>query len=156
MKALVFLIVFIVVCFSTPVLAMDADNDGLADTEEETLGTDPSNPDSDGDGILDGDEALGDPATDPNDRDTDQDGAPDGIERSRGTDPTDADSDDDGVSDGEEIASGTNPLDRTEPLRFPDSEISGGTCSTFFAGGPTSVWPLILALLGAFRIRRRL
>ncbi len=34
--------------------AGDSDVDGLTDAEEETLGTDPSNPDTDGDGVLDG------------------------------------------------------------------------------------------------------
>ena len=32
----------------------DDDNDGMLDTEEDTLGTDPTNPDSDGDGFCDG------------------------------------------------------------------------------------------------------
>src|SRR5207302_636096 len=34
----------------------DSDNDGLDDEEEAMLGTDPHNPDTDGDGITDGDE----------------------------------------------------------------------------------------------------
>ena len=33
---------------------LDDDNDGLLDTEEDALGTDPNNPDSDGDGFCDG------------------------------------------------------------------------------------------------------
>lgn len=37
-------------------LAKDSDNDGLSDTEEEMLGTDPNNPDSDNDGMKDYDE----------------------------------------------------------------------------------------------------
>ena len=44
----------------TPVLVdmdLDADEDGLLDSEEEQIGTDPNNPDSDEDGHLDGDEA---------------------------------------------------------------------------------------------------
>jgi hypothetical protein len=36
----------------------DSDNDCLTDTEEETLGTDPDDPDTDGDGLLDGWEAA--------------------------------------------------------------------------------------------------
>ena len=34
----------------------DNDNDGLSNLEEYKRGTDPNNPDTDGDGILDGDE----------------------------------------------------------------------------------------------------
>jgi hypothetical protein len=36
----------------------DADNDGLKDTEESYWNTDPNNPDSDGDGYLDGEEVV--------------------------------------------------------------------------------------------------
>lgn len=37
---------------------LDSDEDGLTDYEEFLAGTDPSNPDSDGDGILDGTEVM--------------------------------------------------------------------------------------------------
>lgn len=37
----------------------DSDGDGLSDTRESALGLDPFNPDTDGDGTLDGDEATG-------------------------------------------------------------------------------------------------
>lgn len=40
----------------TETAAPDADDDGLADWEEELLGTDPRNPDSDGNGTLDGEQ----------------------------------------------------------------------------------------------------
>jgi len=33
---------------------LDSDQDGLTDQEEQALGTDPHNPDTDGDGYLDG------------------------------------------------------------------------------------------------------
>ena len=39
--------------------AADGDGDGLADTVERQLGTDPANPDTDGDGLLDGWEVYG-------------------------------------------------------------------------------------------------
>ncbi|MCK5712512.1 MAG: hypothetical protein KAI25_07345, partial [Hyphomicrobiaceae bacterium] len=39
---------------------LDADGDGLSNLEEYERGTDPTNPDSDGDGILDGDEVFDD------------------------------------------------------------------------------------------------
>ncbi len=74
----------------------DSDNDGLTDDEENTLGTDPNDPDTDGDGLTDGEEV-----------DTDDDGPDTGT----GTDPLDADSDDDGLSDGDEVDSDTDPLD---------------------------------------------
>jgi hypothetical protein len=38
---------------------LDTDGDGLSDRRESALGLDPSNPDTDGDGTLDGDEASG-------------------------------------------------------------------------------------------------
>jgi hypothetical protein len=38
---------------------LDSDNDGLTDAEELALGTDPHNPDTDGDGLLDGWEVHG-------------------------------------------------------------------------------------------------
>ena len=40
--------------FSLSPPALDSDNDGLPDELEITLGTDPNNPDTDGDGLLDG------------------------------------------------------------------------------------------------------
>lgn len=61
-------------------LLADSDNDGLADRREAVFATDPANPDSDGDGLLDGAEV-------------DQ----------YATDPTRADTDDDGLSDGQEV-----------------------------------------------------
>jgi thrombospondin type 3 repeat protein len=39
--------------------ATDSDGDGLSDQRESALGQDPLNPDTDGDGILDGDEVSG-------------------------------------------------------------------------------------------------
>jgi hypothetical protein len=76
--------------FVTPTLnaPVDSDNDGLTDTQEVDLGTDPENADSDGDGLEDGAEvALG---TDPTASDTDGDGYTDGEEVDEGTSPTSA------------------------------------------------------------------
>lgn len=44
---------------------VDTDGDGLLDSEEQELGTSPTNPDTDGDGLTDGEEVLGvdDPST---------------------------------------------------------------------------------------------
>jgi hypothetical protein len=58
---------------------MDADGDGLSLDWEMALHIDPVKPDTDGDGLLDGDEVL-DYGTDPAAVDTDQDGLPDYVE----------------------------------------------------------------------------
>ncbi|AUG49492.1 hypothetical protein BVU17_18125 (plasmid) [Haloarcula taiwanensis] len=81
--------------------AADPDNDSLSIYNETVAGTLTNNPDTDGDGLLDGTEIhqLG---TDPLKADTDSDGLPDGEEVRLGTDPLVADSNDNGVSDGEE------------------------------------------------------
>ena len=83
-------------------------------------GTDPLNPDTDGDGLTDSEElALG---TDPRKRDTDGDGLPDGREYEHGFDPlvnndtdgdpdndADADPDGDGLTNFDEYLNGTDP-----------------------------------------------
>ncbi len=68
----------------------DPDRDGLTNLQEFQLGTDPNNPDTDGDGLNDGDEV-----------------------NKYHTNPLLADTDGDGIPDGVEIQTGTNPLDRT-------------------------------------------
>lgn len=93
----------------------DADCDGLPDVREDANGngvvdpgeTDPANPDTDGDGLLDGEEGdrdgdgrLGIDETDPLLADTEGDGIPDGEERRLGTVPNLCDTDGDGLSDG--------------------------------------------------------
>ncbi|MDP2895738.1 MAG: right-handed parallel beta-helix repeat-containing protein [bacterium] len=66
----------------------DADDEGLSDLEEYRYLTDPHKPDTDGDGVPDGEEVLVH-GTDPILADTDNDGAPDGKEVAQGTDPLD-------------------------------------------------------------------
>lgn len=118
---------------------LDADDDGLTDTEEADLGTDPEDADSDDDGLTDAEE-VNDYGTDPLVADSDDggiddggevangtdplDGDDDGVseddvdadgltndeEADLGTDPEDADSDNDGLSDGDEVDLGTDPL----------------------------------------------
>ncbi len=125
-------------------IANDRDGDGVPDDVEEALGLDPDNPDTDGDGLFDGQEDfdndglsnmeevilntnLDNPDTDGNgvldgDEDQDSDGARD-IEELLiyGTDPDDHDSDDDGFNDGDEITYGSNPLDPgSTPLQMID------------------------------------
>ena len=121
----------------------DFDGDDLYDVEEYQLfsGTyddrapmptlDPANPDSDGDGLKDGEEVIFPvglrPATNPVEPDTDFDGLTDFEETNSmttetppaaGTDPTRVDSDGDGAKDGFEIDNGTDPLLGTS---FPGS-----------------------------------
>jgi hypothetical protein len=64
----------------------DQDQDGISD-QDETLatGTDPDNPDSDNDGLLDGTEVVN--RMNPLDPDMDKDGVSDGQEVDQGTDP---------------------------------------------------------------------
>jgi hypothetical protein len=91
----------------------DTDGDGLSNTQEQTLGTDPANKDSDGDVLTDGQEVK-DFGTNPLMKDTDKDGLSDPTEIvSAGTDPVRPDSDNDGLTDGKEAGTnglGTNPL----------------------------------------------
>jgi len=102
----------------------DPDRDGLSNIAELNLGTDPCNPDSDFDGLTDGEEVnrivSGQPApTNPRDDDTDGDGLSDGFETGTGivngmtdsgTDPLLADTDGDAVGDLKELQIGTDPF----------------------------------------------
>jgi hypothetical protein len=89
----------------TPTLnaPVDSDNDGLTDTQEADLGTDPDNADTDGDGLEDG------------------------AEVSLGTDPTVSDTDGDGYSDGEEVDEGTSPTSAA------DAPVAGSSILIFKA-----------------------
>jgi len=89
----------------------DHDGDGLTLSEERELGTDPNNPDSDGDGLWDGEEVKK-YFTDPLNPDTDGDGLKDGEEvHNYKTDPNRADTDGDGLNDGDEVLKyNTDPL----------------------------------------------
>lgn len=89
----------------------DRDGDGLGKCDEEKLGTDPNNPDTDGDGLTDGDEVMK-YKTDPLKADTDGDGLNDYDEIYKyKTDPLKADTDGDGLKDGEEVTKyKTDPL----------------------------------------------
>lgn len=110
----------------------DADADGVPDVVEPALGLDPSNPDTDGDGILDGQEDFDgdrlmtswelvfgyDPrlrdsdgnGVNDEDEDPDADGVRNRIEAERRLNPGNADSDADGWDDNGELVEGTDPL----------------------------------------------
>ena len=91
---------------------LDIDNDGLGKCLEKQIGTDPNNPDTDGDGLNDGEEYLT-YKTDPLNPDTDGDGLTDGNEVHKyKTDPLKGDTDGDGLSDGDEV----NKY-KTDPLK---------------------------------------
>ena len=105
--------------------AIDFDNDGWSDTYEKKLSADPkdskSTPDPLADNDLDGlvNEKERDYGTDPTDPDTDNDGLSDCQEVAwEKSDPLDPDTDDDGLNDFNEIINGTNP-------RLPDSDGDG-------------------------------
>lgn len=101
----------------------DRDFDGLGNLAElQTHGTDPSQPDTDLDGLFDGWEIAngfdplidnttdGDPTNDPG-ADPDGDGLTNSQEADHGTSASSTDSDGDGVSDAAEVGQGSNPND---------------------------------------------
>jgi outer membrane protein OmpA-like peptidoglycan-associated protein len=120
----------------------DNDMDGLLRKDEERLGTDPLNPDTDGDGLNDGEE-VNKYKTDPLNPDSDGDGLEDGPEINvHKTDPLNNDTDEDKLTDSDEINThktdplkadtdndGLNDYDelnnhKTDPLK-PDSDGDG-------------------------------
>ncbi len=130
----------------------DRDMDGLGKCEEERLGTSPRNPDTDGDGLTDGEEVqvyktkplLSDTdldglndfdevkkyKTDPLNPDTDKDGLNDGEEVNKyKTDPLKADTDNDGLTDGDEVIKWKT--DPTNPDTDGDGLYDGEEVKTF-------------------------
>lgn len=102
---------------------VDSDGDGIADHDERTIyGTDPVNPDTDGDGFSDGTEiASGFSPLRGNgvkiaDSDTDGDGLNDAFELAFGTRIVNRDSDEDGYGDYQEISHGYDPRTK-HPVR---------------------------------------
>jgi hypothetical protein len=140
---------------TTTVPTGDTDGDGFDDAYEEALGTDPNNPDTDGDNVSDSDE-VGLYGSDPLDPDTDFDGLQDGDEVNvwltdptgadtdgdgvddyaevidHGLDPNSPDTDSDGLTDGEELELGTDPdVADTDGDGFDDgTEVAAGTSPT--------------------------
>lgn len=109
---------------------IDSDDDGLQDSVEKIYGTDPDNPDTDGDNLTDGFEVLKShtnptiPDTDNNGitddlEDPDEDGLNNYEEMLHETDPHTADTEGDGLNDGDEVN-----VYRTDPLN-PDTDNDG-------------------------------
>jgi hypothetical protein len=113
--------------------ALDSDADGLFDIPEPAFGTDPSDPDSDDDGLLDGIEV-----------------------NAFGTDPLLADTDGGGVDDFTEVTvDGTNPLDPADDMAVVavDPCIGNAFCASMtsagaWRGGPSA----ILTAMGTSRV----
>ena len=119
---------------------VDSDDDGLTDTEEGVLGTDPNDPDTDGDGLLDGEE-VNTYKTDPLDADTDGDTLTDGREVLKvGSNPKKKDTDKDGLKDGQEVKRyKTNPLKKdTDGDGLKDKVEIKGTANKAWGKCPTN------------------
>ena len=98
----------------------DPDSDGLTNLQEYRHSTDPTNRDTDGDGLSDGDE-VNKYHTNPLLADTDGDGLSDGDEvNTHHTNPLKADTDGDGAGDWYEVkAAFTDPNDRKSKPNIP-------------------------------------
>jgi len=81
------------------IASQDSDVDGLTNAQEAEFGTNPTNPDTDGDGLNDGSEI-----------------------NAFSTDPLNVDTDGGGLNDGDEVSLGLNPLDNADDTLTPDSD----------------------------------
>ncbi|MEO6027954.1 MAG: hypothetical protein ABIR79_13910 [Candidatus Binatia bacterium] len=88
------------------------------------MGTDPTDDDTDDNGLSDGEE-VDQIDTDPTDADTDDDGLDDGQEEQAGTDPTDVDSDDYVIDDGTDDCGTVANTDQTDS----DDDGVGDVCA---------------------------
>ena len=108
---------------------IDTDRDKFSDYQEYLSGTDPRNPDSDGDLLIDGEDPF------PLIIDGDRDGLTDYEEWRIGTNLNSSDSDNDGLSDGQEVKGWhfkTNPLsiDSDHDFLADSAEYKTYTCSS--------------------------
>ncbi len=156
----------------------DLDGDRLDNTTEDALGSDPENPDTDGDGIADGPEANGGPPDEdtdsdgiPNvlDTDDDGDGLPTAVEGASDIDGDgipnflDTDADGDGVLDGDEPDQDADCdgapawADADEADNLCDTNIAppvvdeGCGCASTPSGLGGLVWWFLAAILPAIR-----
>jgi hypothetical protein len=110
----------------------DTDFDGLSDSEEQDLHSNPRDGDTDGDGL--GDSAEEGLSSNIAHYDSDGDGLSDSTEVTIGSDPLKVDTDGDGVGDLQELELGCNPT-------RPDSDADGLTDSEEIAFGSSLVTP---------------
>jgi len=113
----------------------DDDNDGLTDSFEASIGTDPLRADTDGDGLsdyaevaYDGDATTYTPGadTDPTAADSDGDTLSDGEEvNTVGSSPLLYDTDGDGFDDGAEVAAGSDPVSASSYPIVSDGDLNG-------------------------------
>ncbi|NND54026.1 MAG: hypothetical protein HKN56_03520 [Gammaproteobacteria bacterium] len=127
----------------------DADADGLTNLDEFLRGTGINEPDSDSDGLDDGDE-VNIYGTDPLDSDSDDDEMNDGFEAGNGLDPLDAtdadeDLDLDGVSNYAEFLLGTDPNDASSTPTFTNNYVE-----SFEAGVLPANWIVPSSAEGGF------
>jgi len=114
---------------------LDDDGDGLVNSLEATLGTNPALADSDGDGLVDGADGIVPVGAVVGGVDSNGDGFADG-EQTLGTNPLLADTDGDRLDDGLEVANNADPLDPASwpaladgdiaPLGAPDGQVNAG------------------------------
>ena len=124
----------------------DADGDGLTALDEYELGIDPNIADSDGDGLLDGEETatLG---TNPLRADSDGDGLLDGDEIRLGSDALLVDTDGDGLLDGVEVELGLDAL-TADPTTTVEGQVVDAT-GTVVSGASVVALGLFNASTGA-------
>ena len=118
---------------SSSPINVDTDRDKLSDYEEYVLGTDPRNPDSDGDLLHDGIDPF------PLIIDVDNDGLTDYEEWQVGTNLNASDTDNDGLTDGQEVKGWyfkTDPLsvDTDHDFLADSAEYKTYTCSSKWSG----------------------
>ncbi|MBI4659967.1 MAG: hypothetical protein HY735_14090 [Verrucomicrobia bacterium] len=143
----------------------DQDTDGLANLAEFQRGTEPDNPDTDGDGASDGAEVNRTTggqaaATDPLRQDTDGDGLSDKAETgtgtfvsptNTGTNPLAVDSDSDGSVDGLEVYHGSNPNSTASTPNVTTPALLVSLDATALAVGPLPAWQNAGVLGGVFK-----
>ena len=146
---------------------LDIDGDTLFNTDEEVLGTDPRDWDTDGDGLPDGWEF--DHGLDPTDGtdgtgDGDGDGLTNAMEYDRGTNPRDWDTDLDGMDDGFEVAHGFDPTNDTDADEDADQDGFSNLAEYLEGTNPhdagsypradwlAGAWPFLVALVAAVAI----
>jgi len=108
----------------------DDDDDGLADEDEDELGTDPLDPDTDGDGVSDGDEVF------------------DGTDPLDPSDPPPGDDDDSGADDDDDVVADD------DDVIGDDDDDGAPDCGCSAVGAPRAAASLA-ALLAIAAVRRR-